>query len=255
YWAKAAGFLIEKHKPNLLLYHLLNLDATHHRYGPKTPAGYTGIAYADDRIKELLDSLRKVGVLDRTTLLIVSDHGFKNVRHQIRANVLLREQGLVRREGGKLTCDAWVVPEGGSALVYVTDPSKKRELAPRLRQLFSGVKGVSRVLGPKEFPALGLPLPEKSDQAPDLVLAAAEGYTFAGGEEGSAAQDIAEGGSHGYLNSDPDMQEVFVAWGYGIRKGARLDLFDNIDVAPTVARLLGVSMSGIDGQVLSRALQ
>lgn len=255
YWAKAAGFLVEKHKPNLLLYHLLNLDSMHHQYGPKSPAGYTGIAYADDRVKELLGTLRSAGVLDRTTLLIVSDHGFKNVRHQIRANVLLREQGLVRRENGKIACDAWVVPEGGTALVYVTDPAKKQELLPRLRQMFSEVAGVDRVLGPADFPALGLPLPEKSDQAPDLVLAAKDTYAFAGGDEGKLAEDIAQGGTHGYLNSDPEMQEVFVAWGYGVRPGARLGVIDNIDVAPTVAKLLGLSMTGVDGKVLSQALR
>jgi predicted AlkP superfamily pyrophosphatase or phosphodiesterase len=35
-WAKAASFITRKHKPNLGLYHFLNLDGTHHTYGPRS---------------------------------------------------------------------------------------------------------------------------------------------------------------------------------------------------------------------------
>ena len=37
-WTKAAAYLVREHKPNLMLFHLLTLDAIHHRYGPKTLA-------------------------------------------------------------------------------------------------------------------------------------------------------------------------------------------------------------------------
>ena len=44
--------------------------------------------------------------------MIVSDHGFRTVKRSIRANVMLKAKGL---DGS-----AWVIPEGGTAMVYAT---------------------------------------------------------------------------------------------------------------------------------------
>jgi predicted AlkP superfamily pyrophosphatase or phosphodiesterase len=61
----------------------------------------------------------------------------------------------------------------------------------------------------------------------------------------------AEGGTHGYINTDPNMQAIFMAWGAGIPKGVRLAKISNLDVAPTIAALLGVEMKHITGHVIS----
>ena len=37
-WTNAAVHILREHRPNLLLFHLLALDSTQHRYGPRTPA-------------------------------------------------------------------------------------------------------------------------------------------------------------------------------------------------------------------------
>ena len=37
-WTTAAAHILRQHRPNLLMFHLLNLDSTQHRYGPRTPA-------------------------------------------------------------------------------------------------------------------------------------------------------------------------------------------------------------------------
>src|SRR5438067_9752186 len=77
-WTDAAAHILRQHKPNLLLFHLLNLDSTHHAYGPGTTASFAGIAYADTRVKQILDALEAAGLKDDSTVIVVSDHGFKN---------------------------------------------------------------------------------------------------------------------------------------------------------------------------------
>jgi hypothetical protein len=47
---------------------------------------------------------------------------------------------------------------------------------------------------------------------------------------------------------------MFVACGRGIKPGAKLGEIDNKSVAPTIAKLLGIEMPGVDGKVLSEAL-
>ena len=46
-WTKAACHVIRARRPHLLLFHLLNTDGIHHRYGPESPASYTALALAD----------------------------------------------------------------------------------------------------------------------------------------------------------------------------------------------------------------
>jgi len=58
------------------------------------------------------------------------------------------------------------------------------------------------------------------------------------------------GGSHGYNASDPEMDAIFIASGYGIRPGGSPGKIANIDVAPTIAQLLGVPLSSAKGKVL-----
>jgi len=76
-WTRAAAYLIRQHQPDLLLFHLLSLDSTHHQYGPNTLAGRAAIAFLDSCVEKIVAAVREAGLADRTTFLIVADHGFK----------------------------------------------------------------------------------------------------------------------------------------------------------------------------------
>ncbi|MEN6537725.1 MAG: alkaline phosphatase family protein [Bryobacteraceae bacterium] len=241
-WTEAAIHILTTHKPNLMLYHLLNMDSTHHKYGPMSLASYNAFGFADDRVKEIYDALQRAGLLDRTTLLVVSDHGFRNVDRVIRANVVLDSKGVT---------GAWVVPEGGTAMVYATNPAQRDELVPQVENAFKNAEGIEGIYRRSEFGKLGLPT--SGSQSPDLVLAAKPGYAFGGGS-GPAVYEF-KNGSHGYVNTDPEMQCIFLAWGNGIRAGARMGDISVADVAPTIATLLGIEMNGVQGRVLREILQ
>jgi predicted AlkP superfamily pyrophosphatase or phosphodiesterase len=57
------------------------------------------------------------------------------------------------------------------------------------------------------------------------------------------------GGEHGYDNQSPEMLAVFVASGPAIRRGVRLPVFDNVDVYPLLAKLVGVKPQPNDGRL------
>ena len=101
-----------------------------------------------------------------------------------------------------------------------------------------------------------MPDPDTNPQMADLVLVAADGYGFGVETEGPAVAAAANAttGRHGYVSSDPDMNGIFIASGRGIKAGARLDVFANVDVAPTIAALLGLTMDNIDGRRLEAIL-
>lgn len=258
-WTKAAIHIVRRHRPNLLLFHLLALDSMQHRYGPRTPAAMVTMAHLDSQVGRLVQTLEETGLMSRTTLFIVSDHGFKSVRKHILPNVALREAGLVTVEGGKVTATkAYAISEGGTAFVYVTAPDPDGALLRRARQALSGLEGVEKIVEPAEYASYGLPQPSVDPQAGSLFLAAKNGYAFSGSATGEkAVVDTPEGslGTHGYVSTDPEIQALFIASGRGIKPGVKLGSVDNIDVAPTAARVLGVDLKNVDGKVLSQILR
>src|SRR5207237_6636258 len=104
--------------------------------------------------------------------------------------------------------------------------------------------GVAEILTPDRYAEFGLPNPAKNQQMSDLVLVAKDGYAFSNtaiGDDAVAATSPTLGtmGHHGFLNTNPKMNAVFIASGRGVKKGATVESVRNIDVAPTVAKLLG----------------
>jgi predicted AlkP superfamily pyrophosphatase or phosphodiesterase len=87
------------------------------------------------------------------------------------------------------------------------------------------------------------------------VLSALPDYSFGNEAEGNYVTGIDEGGTHGYLNTDPKMQAIFVAWGAGIASGVRLGKISNLDVAPTIAAILGIEMKTAKGHALREILK
>jgi len=241
-WTKAAVYLIREHKPNLLLFHLLSLDSVHHQFGPKTLAATAAMAFLDSCVELVVEAVRAAGMSERTTFFVVSDHGFKKYRSQIRPSAALAGAGL--------SAKAYVLAEGGSAFVYF-DNSQAAELAPKVIQALKGAEGIDKIIGPDGFAALGLPQPDREPQMFQLLLTAKDGYSFSGATGGPVTAAVPQqGGSHGYLASDPEMDAIFIASGFGVRRGAKLDKVANIDIAPTIARLLGVGLPTAKGQAI-----
>lgn len=256
-WTLAGAHILRQHRPNLLLFHLLNLDSTHHRYGPRTLAGTSAMALLDTQVAALLRAIDDAGLTARTTVFVVSDHGFKPVKRQIQPNTALMHAGLLTSEGGKVAkADAYVVPEGGTAIAYITRPDADGTLLARLRKALEGIEGIDRIIEAAEFARLGLPQPSPDGQMGSLLLTAKAGYAFTGAVGSAVAVDAPPGslGAHGYLADDPDLSALFIAWGRGIARGAVLDRVDVLDLAPTAASLLGVKLPDVEGRLLTEVL-
>ncbi len=256
-WTRAACHLFESHRPNLLLYHTLNTDYTHHIHGPRSGPGFTALEYADRLLGDLLAAIDRTGLREKTTVVVTTDHGFKKVTKFVRPNVALREAGLIRGLGPTVSsCDAYVMPQGGMAFAYVTDPARRDELLPRLREIFAATEGIAKVVDGEEGPSLGMPRPSENAGMGDLVLFAADGYAFRREmhEKSVVVPAVNYAGTHGYPSGDPELDGIFVASGAGIGKGIVLDRIRNLDVAPTLARLMGLEFPETDGRVVEEIL-
>lgn len=259
-WTEAACHVIRKRKPNLLLLHLLNVDGTHHALGPQTAAGYTANAYADMCLSRVVEAINDAGIRDRTTLIVVSDHGFTATPKALRPNVLLRDAGLLDVNAGKLSqARVHVVSEGGIGLVYCTNPGESTADAKKVQTLFTGQEGVAEVILPDRFSEFGLPHPREYNQAPDAILVAKDGYVVSASVEGnslvtSSTEAKSAVGSHGFVSTFSKMNALCVLSGSNIQAGKQLKDVENIDIAPTIANLLGIDNLESDGTPITSAL-
>jgi predicted AlkP superfamily pyrophosphatase or phosphodiesterase len=239
-----AAHVARRHEPYLLLMHFLCVDSLQHLYGPRSPEAYWAIEYVDGLIGRFLASLPTT-VADQTNVFVVSDHGFLPSTREIRPNVRLRRLGAVREA-------RFVMNHGAGALYRLgADARGLEQLAREVEKM----EGVSGMWSAADYRALGLPAPVDHPQVADVMFEAAPGYSFgdadAGDDEHGAPKYL---GTHGQRPTYADNAAFFLAVGAGIARGREIAQIKSRDVAPTVARLLGVDMGAVDGTVLEQVL-
>jgi predicted AlkP superfamily pyrophosphatase or phosphodiesterase len=241
-WTDAAVDIVEQHRPNLLLFHLLETDTLQHEYGAMSPAAYAAFAYADSCLARLVAAVKAAGIANRTTFMVASDHGFASYTKTIHVENALAEMGLVQRSGDAWKGEVQLMPEGGAAFLYVREQTKRARLEADLKPRLAALEGVAAVYTNAEARAIGIPSETETDQAPQLYLVAKPGYVFGAGVAPATVTVGEERGAHGYLNTMPEMQALFVASGAAIKPGVTLGVIPNLRVEPTIADILGVTM-------------
>lgn len=247
--------------PKYSLLWLSEPDVTQHAKGVGSPEALAGIETSDKNLGELIKVLKEKGIFERTDILVVSDHGFSTITRAADIPAALRRRGVNANSkfDNPESGDVVVVSLGGAALIYVID--RREDVLRRTVEILqtSDFTGVifSRLDIDGTFPLTAIHYPA-STQAPDLLIsmrwspdrneADAPGTLIATG--GSR-----NGGTHGSL-SRYDMNNTLVASGPDFKRGFISDTpSGNIDVAPTVLHILGITpRERMDGRVLREAL-
>jgi predicted AlkP superfamily pyrophosphatase or phosphodiesterase len=205
------------------------LDKTGHSFGPNSPEIDRDIASIDASIGRLVHALDARGLRDRVNLVIVSDHGMAEAPP---GQVIALEDMVDPR-------DAEIVQPGQSVAIQ---PRRGRSQAAEQALL-------GRHAHYECWHKHALPARWKFGTHPrvsPIVCQLDEGW------DAIPRADIARRpaharGSHGYDPALPSMRALFIANGPAFRTGARLPVFDNVDVYSLLTRLLGVPPQPHDG--------
>jgi predicted AlkP superfamily pyrophosphatase or phosphodiesterase len=239
--------------------HLIDVDHIEHMKGPRSPEAYAAIKSNDACVAEVWETLQRE-FPGKATIFVVSDHGFSPIKKIVLPNVVLRKAKLLNEVDADAKKDAKpsvrVVVQGGSTMVYILDQAQRTGIAERIKTAFKGLEGVAKVLGPDETAAYGIADPKVDPNAPDMMIFAQLGYAFGDTAAGDLPfQEKPERkGTHGHDPNLPELHASFLAWGAGIKPGAKVGEISNTQVTPTIAKLMGLEMSNLDGKPVTEIL-
>jgi|APTNR8051073442_1049403.scaffolds.fasta_scaffold07855_2 predicted AlkP superfamily pyrophosphatase or phosphodiesterase len=260
-YSQLAQHIIRTKKPAFLAIHLVSLDSLEHATGRQSAEAYWAANDSDNRVADLVRATEEAGIRDKTTFVITTDHGFITYTKTINPNAMLRREGFVKAAalGKSLAPDSpvYAMSQGGGCFVYVLDSANRDKIIAQITPKLAAMEGVEAVIPSAEFASrIGHQTADKDPREPDLCLSAKDGYSFADSLADTADISPTDGpkGSHGYLQTNPDLYGCCVISGAGIKAGTVVDFIQNIDLAPTMARLLGIEMPTADGKVLNAIL-
>ena len=246
---------LEQLHPNLTLMWISDPDHTAHSNGIGSPTTTRALALADAEIGRLEDTLQSTGLLERTNLMIVSDHGFSTHTGTFRLQALV-EPFVKRLADGSpdlIVAEGAIYMRGerdASRLATIVAALQKR---PEVGAVFTrpGTRGGAEgaVPGTLSFDVVRWNHPRSGDV---LVSANWTDDANAAGFSGTTGQTGVAG--HG-ATSPHDIHNVLIAAGPDFRRHATSDVpTGNVDVAPTLLRLLGLPVpSAMTGRVIEEA--
>jgi predicted AlkP superfamily pyrophosphatase or phosphodiesterase len=217
-------------RPRLTTLYFGALDHTAHDFGPDSPETNATLAEIDAAIGRLLHGLSAQGL--RVNIVVVSDHGMAPVPYAHSRNVetlvdpddatyvsVGEVVGFVPRAGRQAAAEAQLLGRHDHYECW-----RKGELPPRWHY-------------------------GTHPRVPPIVCQMDAGFTAVTPQKLAARRPGTTRGSHGYDPADPSMRALFIAQGPAFRQGVEIAPFDNVDVYPLLAKLIGIEPEANDGDI------
>jgi predicted AlkP superfamily pyrophosphatase or phosphodiesterase len=253
-----SAFILARFEPRLMLVHLTDVDTAEHTFGPNSPEALEAIGRVDGYVGLLRDVVRATASADHTYFVVVSDHGFLPVTRQLNPNERFKRAGLLSVDpaGHISSWRAVFHSSGGSGFVYLQDPedaTTRAKVAAVLEELRADPgNGIDQVWTAGDIARLGGP------RAAGFGLNMRAGYYTGEGHRTlltSTLGDEESGGmrgGHGYAPSRREIQSAFIAAGPTTRGVGNLGTIRMTQIAPTLARWLGVELSPLADSPIER---
>lgn len=250
--AMCAADTIRRKKPDLLMVHLIDLDDAKHYNGTVSTEVEQAIHRMDQRIGDLRKAVREAGISENTVFMVVGDHGQLDVRYQVHLNTMLREKGLIYEKDREMKWRAYIQSAGGAAYLHLKpdDPEAEKLALTVLEEAWKKDDyGIEHIYTGQELKDYHV------DTKIQYMLEAKEGYCFEDGLNDPVIVDLKERrirhATHGYSPDKPGYRCNLVISGTGIKAGYEFGDTNMTDIAPTIAKILGIEFGPGDGRPLN----
>jgi len=220
-------------RPHFITLYYSTVDHAGHQYGPDSPETATAVQHVDQLVGVLWADLARLQL--PIDLIVVSDHGME------------------REQGAWIDLSSYAGLESFTTVGSLLYPNSEAA-AEKAYQELKIKSDAFTVYRRKRVPA-ALHYDSNAREGDPVVVA---NGPYAIRAQVAADDRPPEAGVHGY---DPramkSMRALFLAVGPDIRPGSKLEPFENVNVYPLVAKILGLDAPQVDGSlnVLSNILK
>ena len=215
-------------RPHLITIYYSEPDHEGHEFGPDAPETRVAVEKMDGMVGKLQAALDATGLA--VDLVVVSDHG------------------MAKTEGGWVTLDQFADLSGfetAGPLLYGKTEEDRAKVYNQLKKA-SPLFVAYRL---KDVPA-GLNYNKNPREGDPVVVATGPYAIRAHGPAGGQADRGPIAGSHGYdPRKVPEMKASFFAAGPDIAAGKTVAPFENVNLYPWLAHMLGLTVPSNDGSL------
>lgn len=213
---------LSRRPPDLLTVHLVDCDAMRHWHGVNSAEAFQAMERLDRRVGRIVRAIEKAGLRQDTLICVVSDHGQQDAPNGILLDRLLRE-----------TCGARAQSLGMGAYIFGNDLAAAQSALEQNKDAW----GIGSIFTDQALRAMNAPADVR------LAVDARPGCCFIDAPETTY-------GEHGFSLDCPEARTFFCLSGPGVQKGLALPPMNLVDIAPTLADLMGWELPDAQGCVV-----
>ncbi len=260
--ADCAAEIIRRFAPDLCMLHPANVDGARHAGGVFCEGVEQAVKVTDDMIGIVCRAMEAAGYAGKFNFILVSDHGQLDMRRIVNLNALFADLGWIETDsdGNLKDWSVWGISQGFSSYIILKDPGDEKftkEVALALRGMAKeGLCGIGEVLDRQQAR-------ERYGVWGDFsFIVETDGITGFGDDYRSHVHrserdpsDYRQGAAtHGHMpHKGP--QPVFCAKGPAFKENVIAESGKIYDLAPTLAKAMGIPFFDCDGQVLADLLR
>jgi predicted AlkP superfamily pyrophosphatase or phosphodiesterase len=210
-------------RPHMITLYFSDTDSAGHRYGPDSPQVADAVHELDGEIGKLEDGIKESKL--QVDLIVLADHGMAEVKD---APINLTQLGLN---------PAWFTTIDEN-LLY----PKSEDDAQKAYEALRGKSDKFAVYRRAQVPA-SLHFDSNAREGDPVIVPNGPYLISADNSRSGRTPPV---GMHGYDPTRmPEMKALFLAVGPDIRAGVVLPSFENVNVYPMIARILGLDITNL----------
>jgi len=220
-------------RPHLITFYLPQVDQKGHKYGPDAPETIAAVHLIDSAVYAMTQLVKASGVKN-VNFILVSDHGMAKIKNYEPLSI-----------PAPIDTNKFIISGEGTILEIYARKGQERHINNTYRTLLKEAHNYkvylkSNLPANKHYTAKD----DRYHKIGDIVIMPDYPYAFK-----MPQYKFIDPGAHGY---DPGlvkyMRAIFYAWGPQFKKQLVIPPFENVNVYPVIAKLLGLKISEkIDG--------
>lgn len=243
---------IKKHleeKPFFMSCYYAAYDETAHINGVYSKEAIEDLEKIDALVGELIEKAHEM-TNNNVVVCVVSDHGTIDNKYDIKPNIIFAKNNLIEIDtNGKLiNWDVWCQRSGGTGQIRLRDKENqeiKSKVEAVLKELLEDENsGISEVITGEEAKETRRGFPDA-----DYVIISKPGYEVREDTLGEYLDsNTAQKAQHGYCENLKDMRASFYIEGINIEKNRDIEELRLVDIAPTLAKIMGFEIPTCEGK-------